>query len=69
MFDKLSNIFNFHKKEVYDPATAHVLGVDEELREQIINESKNPGDPTPSKSEDIPNKKIIFQAPGIKITR
>jgi hypothetical protein len=56
--------------QTYDPVTAHVPGVDEELRNAILDQQARAGDPlaeaTPQKE---PEKKVVFKMPGLKITR
>ena len=62
----LKEIFS-KRKDVYDPVYAHVPGVNEEYRRQLLEEHINGGDPMP-KSEP-PKIEIISILPGIKVVR
>ena len=62
----LKEIFS-KRKDIYDPVHAHVPGVNEEYRRQLLEEHINGGDPIPR--SEPPREEIISIFPGIKLVR
>lgn len=63
----MSLIEKLKRNVPYDPFNAHVPGVDEEQRRQIIKEYVSGGDPVPKL--ELLKERIVFNFAGIKLVR